>query len=100
MTRFQGNTLSTIKALSPAHSSSHSVNTGMQIFELKRKNLKKRSRNSVHKSTSSEKIVAELQTAMDNKRELLRQVLLPGVLENPPRDWRNTDGSLAKKKYS
>jgi hypothetical protein len=43
--------------------------------------------------TFKNKILAELQTAMDNNRRSLQAALLPGLLNNPPREWRRTDGS-------
>jgi hypothetical protein len=43
--------------------------------------------------TFKNKILAELQTAMDNNRRSLQAALLPGLLNNPPREWRATDGS-------
>jgi hypothetical protein len=41
-------------------------------------------------------VVADLQKAMDKNRKSLRQALLPSLLKNPPKEWRNSDGSQPK----
>ncbi len=39
------------------------------------------------------KIETDLQNAMDRNREALHKALLPSICENPPKDWRPSDGS-------
>ena len=38
-------------------------------------------------------ISADLQKAMDRNREVLQKALLPSLQNNPPREWRRSDGS-------
>lgn len=45
----------------------------------------------------AKKIQKDLQAAMDRNREALREALVPSLLQNPPKEWKMSDGSKPNK---